>query len=108
MVSVDRDFAAQDLSELAELDIQILMRPRSCFEASDEDGGALHIFATWFSSDSMQIVWESSAHESTLDSWVSVLLDCLLGILDGVKHHKCVVEGFEQWPKENIEQISKN
>lgn len=105
MVTVDGDFAAQDLSERAELGVEVLVRPLCGFEASDEDRGALHVFATWFSSDGMQVVRESSAHESTFDPWVSVLFHCFLGILDGVEHHKSVVEGFEQWPKQYIENI---
>jgi len=98
VITVYRDFAAEDLSELAELDVEVLMSPVCSLESSHKNRGALHIFATWFSSDCMQIVRQGSAHESTLDPRVPVLFDRPLSILDCVEHHKSVVEGFEKGP----------
>lgn len=98
VITVNWDFATEDLSKLAELDVEVLMSPVCSLEPSHKDRGALHIFATWFSSDCVQIVWQGPAHQSTLDPRVPVFFDRPLSILDGVKHHKSVVKGFEQWP----------
>ena len=66
--------------------------------ACDEDGSALDVSASWFSSDSVHVVGENSAHVACLDPWIPVVLHCLLRILNAVEHDESVVVVLEQRP----------
>lgn len=94
----DGDLAAQDLSEGAELGVEILVVPVRLLEALDEDGSALDVSATWFSSDGVHVVGENPAHVSSLDPGIPVVLHCLLRILDAVEHDEGVVVMLEERP----------
>lgn len=98
MVWSDGDLAAQDLSEGAELGVEILVVPVRLLEALDEDGSALDVSATWFSSDGVHVVGENPAHVSSLDPGIPVVLHCLLRILDAVEHDEGVVVMLEERP----------
>ena len=96
VAGVNRNFAAQDLSKAAELGVEVLVSPLAVLKPLDEDAGTLHIFASWLTTNRMKVVRESSAHRSALDLWIPMLLYGSLGIFNGVKHYKCVVEVLEQ------------
>ena len=77
------------------------MSPADSVEAFDEDGSALDVFASWLTPDGVSVIRQRSTHESSLDTWVSVLLCCLLCHLDGLEHDESIVETFEKRSNKN-------
>jgi len=98
VVRTYRHLATEDLAIGAEFGVKILMIPASILKAFDEDGCALNISATWFTSDGVHVVRKAATHEAILYSWESLLLHGLLRILDRVEHHEGVVAGLEKGP----------
>jgi len=95
VVWTDGDLAAEDLAVGAELGVQVLVVPAGLFEALNKNGSALNISASWLTSDGVHVVRKHTAHETVFDSWISVILNCLLGVLDRVKHDECIVAMLE-------------
>ena len=97
MIGVDGDLAAQNFSIAAKFGVEIYVCPLDFLEALDKYGGALDVFATWLSSDSVHVVGKSPTHLVTFDHRESKLFNSSLGIFDCVEHDKSVVEVFEEW-----------
>ena len=101
MLAVNRNFAALDFTILAKLGVEVLMSPLHFFKSFDENGSALDVLASWLTSDGVSVVRQCSAHESSFDTWVPVLLCSLLRHLDGLEHHEGIVETLEKRSNKN-------
>ena len=101
MLGVNRNFAALDLTILAKLGMEVLMSPLHFFKAFDENRSALDVFASWLTPDGVSVIRQSPAHESSFDTWVSVLLCSLLRHLDCLEHDEGIVETLEKRSNKN-------
>ena len=101
MLNVNRNFAALNFSILTKLGMEILMSPLHFFKSFDKDRSALNVFASWLTPDGVSVIRQRSAHEFSLDTWVPVLICCLLCHLDGLEHDESVVETFEKRSNKN-------
>ena len=99
MLRTDADLAAEDLAEVTELGVEVLVVPVHLLEALDKDARGLNILATWLSSDSVEVVRQSSRHEASLDAREPEFRRSrLLGILNALEHDESIVKVLEEWP----------
>ena len=101
MLGVNRNFAALDFTIFTKLGVEVIMSPLHFFKSFDEDRSALNVFASWLTPDGVSVIRQRSTHESSLDTWVSVLLCRLLCHLDGLEHDESIVETFEKRSNKN-------